>query len=87
MAAPRCCTVVMKSPFSQASSATASVMALPATVPCATSGYCEDEWLPQMITFFTSLTGVLVRSATWTSSQRAVQSARHDGELREQFLA
>lgn len=76
MAAPRCCTVEMKSPESQASSATASLMGLPAAVPCATSGYWLEEWLPQMMQFFTSLTGMPVRSATCAPTQLAT-SAHH----------
>lgn len=47
----------MKSPLSQASSFTASYA--PISAPCTstlawcTSGYWVDEWLPQMMTFFT----------------------------------
>ena len=55
-AAPRCCTVVMNSPESHSESVTTDVMGLPPTEPCETSGYCVDEWLPQMMTFLTSST-------------------------------
>ena len=43
-------------------------MGLPFTVPWFTSGYCELLWLPQMVTFLTSVTGTLARSAIWPSA-------------------
>lgn len=64
MAAPRCCTVSMNSPCRYLSSPMASLMGLPAAVPCVTSGYCVLEWLPQMMTFLTSVTGMPVFRAT-----------------------
>jgi hypothetical protein len=66
MAAPRCCTVVMNSPSNHASSSTAALMGFPATVPWLTSGYWVLEWLPQMMTFLTSLTFAPVFRATCT---------------------
>ena len=39
-------------------------MGVPCTVPWLTSGYCVEEWLPQMMTFFTSDTGTFNRSET-----------------------
>ena len=75
MAAPRCCTVETKPPFSQASSCTASRMGAPPTVPCATSGNWLLEWLPQMMTFRTSVTCAPTRSATW-EEQHSPKQAR-----------
>ena len=49
MLTPRFWTVVTNSPSSQ-SFGRASSTGLPAAVACRTSGYCVDEWLPQMIT-------------------------------------
>jgi len=46
----------MNSPESHSESVTTDVMGLPPTEPCETSGYCVDEWLPQMMTFLTSST-------------------------------
>eukprot|EP00955_Chlamydomonas_euryale_P071139 360973-Chlamydomonas_euryale.AAC.10 len=68
IAAPRCCTVEMNSPSSHASSDTASRMGLSTTVPWLTSGYWVLEWLPQMMTFFTCVTGTPTRSATCASA-------------------
>ena len=39
-------------------------MGFPLTVPWLTSGYWVDEWLPQMVTFLTSLEVTPQRSAT-----------------------
>ena len=62
MAAPRCCTVVMNSPLSHSSLLTTLRIGSPPTVPWLTSGYCVEEWLPQMMAFFTSVTGFPVFS-------------------------
>jgi hypothetical protein len=50
MAAPRFCTVVMKSPRSQAASVMTSVAGLPPISALAKSGYWVAEWLPQIAT-------------------------------------
>merc|ERR1719476_1326582 len=55
MAAPRFCTLVTKSVSSQAWSHFC-ITRSPETVACLTSGYCVDEWLPQMNTPETSET-------------------------------
>lgn len=60
--APRCWMVVMNSPLSHSSSFTTSRIGFPPTVPWLTSGYCVDEWFPQMMAFFTSVTGCPVFS-------------------------
>ena len=62
MVAPLCCTVEMNSPFSHSSSLTTCLMGCPPTVPWLTSGYCVEEWLPQIMAFFTSVTGLPVFS-------------------------
>ena len=64
VAAPRFCTVVVKSPFSQASSLTACAAATPSMVAWCQSGYWVLEWLPQIVTFFTSVTSRPVLVAT-----------------------
>ena len=56
MAAPRFCTVGMKSFSSQAWSLTASAAFLPLISAWKMSGYCVAEWLPQMVILARSLT-------------------------------
>ena len=53
IATPRCCTVGMKSDFSQ-SRPTRSIADCPLTRAWNTSGYWVAEWFPQIITFCTS---------------------------------
>src|SRR5687767_1929715 len=53
-AAPRCCTVGMKS-FSIQSWLTSDLAGLPPTTQCDRSGYCVELWLPQMIILSMSL--------------------------------
>ena len=57
MAAPRFCTVVMKSPRSHSSSPMTSAAGLPPMRALAKSGNWVAEWLPQMATLVTSATG------------------------------
>src|SRR5207302_10911751 len=52
-AAPRFCTVVMKSPPSQAASLITSGAGRPPMRAFFASGYCVAEWLPQMVMFVT----------------------------------
>mmetsp|Transcript_4635 Transcript_4635/g.12341 ORF Transcript_4635/g.12341 Transcript_4635/m.12341 type:complete len:288 (+) Transcript_4635:360-1223(+) len=76
-AAPRLCTVLMNAPSSHARSSV-SRTASPSTLAWRTSGYCVDEWLPQMKTSSTLLRGFFAASATidvarlWSSRVRAV---------------
>src|SRR5690348_18361064 len=63
IAAPRCCTVGMNS-FSYHAWSTSDNAGLPLTVAWWRSGYCVDEWLPQMITFATSVLCAPVLVAT-----------------------
>ena len=69
IAAPRCWTVVMNSPFNHSSFLTSSRTGFSPDEVCTlawlTSGYCVDEWFPQMITFLTSDTGTLNLSEIW----------------------
>ena len=53
----------MNSWFKYLSSPMTCRMGLPPMVPWLTSGYWVEEWLPQMITFCTSLTETLAFSA------------------------
>mmetsp|Transcript_2223 Transcript_2223/g.5243 ORF Transcript_2223/g.5243 Transcript_2223/m.5243 type:complete len:228 (+) Transcript_2223:452-1135(+) len=69
MAAPRCCTVAMNSPFRYASSPMASRMGTPPASPWLTSGYCVEEWLPQIMQFLTSRTGTPVFCDTCPSAR------------------
>src|SRR5581483_6763303 len=65
MAAPRFCTVVMKSPCSQAVSEITSVARLPPMRALPKSGNWVAEWLPQMATLVTSETGTPAFLASW----------------------
>src|SRR5690606_31279812 len=69
IAAPRLATVGMKSSVSQAVSAATSAPGRPPTSAWNRSGYCEAEWLPQIVSFLISDTGVPVRAATWDSAR------------------
>src|SRR5690606_19922495 len=62
IAAPRLATVGMKSSVSQAVSAATSAPGRPPTSAWNRSGYCEAEWLPQIVSFLISDTGVPVRA-------------------------
>ena len=55
IAAPRCCTVGMKS-FSVQLASTSEVAALPFTKQWLISGYWVAEWLPQMVILRMSFT-------------------------------
>ncbi len=65
----------------QASSATAErtdfTPSGPSTTAWLTSGYWEDEWLPQMMTFFTDETATPNRSATWPRALLWSSLVRH----------
>src|SRR5580698_8760719 len=73
MAAPRFCTVEMKSPRSHSLSVMTSVAGLPPIFALAKSGYWVAEWLPQMATLVTSATGAL---DFWASCALALFSSR-----------
>src|SRR5258706_10298158 len=62
-AAPRCCTVGMKSLSIQAWS-TRSLAVLPSTLAWNMSGYCVAEWLPQIVMFVTDATCTPVFAAS-----------------------
>ncbi len=68
IAAPRCCTVGMKS-FSYQSRSTSSKAGLPATLVWARSGYWVALWLPQMIMLSTSVTRLPVFCASWVRAR------------------
>src|SRR5437868_4698487 len=55
IAAPRCCTVGMKSLSSHFWSPMRSAAFLPLTSAWKTSGYCVAEWLPQIVILVTSV--------------------------------
>mmetsp|Transcript_14222 Transcript_14222/g.20675 ORF Transcript_14222/g.20675 Transcript_14222/m.20675 type:complete len:227 (-) Transcript_14222:61-741(-) len=80
-AAPRCCTVLMKSPCSHAALSTAlGTGFLPesvCTVAKVTSGYCVDEWLPQMVTPSTAdgFTFIFIATCDWARLQSSRVSA------------
>ena len=59
----------MKSSVSQAVSAATSAPGRPPTSAWNRSGYCEAEWLPQMVSFLMSATGVPVLAATCESAR------------------
>src|SRR5215472_17577916 len=63
MAAPRCCTVGMNSLRTQLSS-TSFAAGLPFTVAALISGYCVEEWLPQMVRRLMSVTWLPVFPAS-----------------------
>ena len=64
MAAPRFCTVVMKSPRSHSPSVMTSVAGLPPMRALAKSGNWVAEWLPQMATLVTSATSAPALAAS-----------------------
>src|SRR5436190_24319158 len=66
MAAPRCCTVERKSPWSQDKSWMTSVAGLPLIFALRKSGYWVAEWLPQMAALVTAVTG----TAAFVASRR-----------------
>ena len=85
MAAPRFCTVVMKSPRSHSPSVMTSVAGLPPMRALAKSGNWVAEWLPQMATLVTSATGRPALAASWAlarfSSRRVMANQRSAGHL------
>ena len=68
MAAPRCCTVGMKS-FSYQAWSTSDSAFLPPTVVLCRSGYWVELWLPQMMTFSMSLPCTPVLLASWLTAR------------------
>ena len=83
MAAPRFCTVVMKSPRSHSPSVITSVAGLPPMRALAKSGNWVAEWLPQMATLVTSATGAPALAASCAlarfSSRRVMANQRSAG--------
>ena len=83
MAAPRFCTVVMKSPRSQSSSPMTPAAGFPPMRALAKSGNWVAEWLPQMATFVTSATGTPAFAASCAlarfSSRRVMANQRSAG--------
>ncbi len=83
MAAPRFCTVVMKSPCSQSWSVITSVANVPPMRALAKSGNCVAEWLPQMDMLVTEATGAPALWASWAlarfSSSRVMANQRSAG--------
>src|SRR5690606_9290337 len=69
IAAPRFCTVSRKLVFSQVSSEITWGMGLPPIVLFAKSGNIVGEWLPQIASFLTSVTGLPLRSASWVTAR------------------
>src|SRR5262245_24618251 len=65
IAAPRFCTVGMKSFSSQAWSLMVGHTFLPSASAWKTSGYWVAEWLPHTVTLCTSSTGFLIFCAIW----------------------
>src|SRR5665213_251607 len=82
-AAPRFCTVEMKSPCSQAASSMTSVAGLPSMRALAKSGNWVAEWLPQMARLLTEATGTPALWASWLlarfSSSRVMANHRSAG--------
>src|SRR5690348_3045966 len=68
IAAPRCCTVGMKS-FSYQAWSTSDSALLPSTVAWCRSGYWVELWLPQMVTFLISVVCLPVFSASCESAR------------------
>src|SRR5678810_912748 len=65
MAAPRFCTVGMKSFSSQAWSLIIGQTFLPSASAWKTSGYCVAEWLPHTVTLRIAVTGLEIFWAIW----------------------
>src|ERR1700761_2115256 len=65
IAAPRFCTVGMKSFSIQSWSPIVSAALAPLTLALNTSGYWVAEWLPQIVMLVTSLMAAPVFLATW----------------------
>ena len=63
--APRFWTVGKKVVLNQSASLITSAAIFPLIVAWAASGNCVDEWLPQMMTFFTLATSVPALLASW----------------------
>src|SRR5688572_1665729 len=87
IAAPRCCTVGMKS-FSTHCWSTRSPAFFPSTLVWKMSGYWVAEWLPQIVMLVTDVTCTAVFAATcaharlWSSRVIAVNRSRAiDGAL------
>mmetsp|Transcript_5883 Transcript_5883/g.19208 ORF Transcript_5883/g.19208 Transcript_5883/m.19208 type:complete len:261 (-) Transcript_5883:78-860(-) len=78
MAAPRFCTVVIKSPCSQASSPMTAGAALPPMVACAASGNWVDEWFPHTATLRTSDGATPAFRASWLVARLWSRRVRHD---------
>src|SRR5262245_57953315 len=83
MAAPRFCTVGMKSPSHHAVSVMTSVAPRPAMRALAASGYWVAEWLPQMVMLVTCSTGTPALRASCDlarfSSSRVMANQRSRG--------
>ena len=83
MAAPRFCTVVMKSPSSHAWSVMTDVVGWPPIVELAKSGNCVAEWLPQIAICLTSATDTPAFLASWVCarfwSRRVIANQRSAG--------
>src|SRR5215475_2832712 len=83
MAAPRCCTELMNSPLSHASSLMTSVTGLPLILACLKSGYCVEEWLPQTARLVTAVMSTPAFFASWDlarfSSRRVIANQRSRG--------
>src|SRR6201996_7477685 len=69
IAAPRFCTVGMKSFSIHAWSSIASAPLPPLTLAWNTSGYWVAEWLPQIVMLVTSLMAEPVFDATWAMAR------------------
>src|SRR2546421_6230503 len=80
IAAPRLATVGTKSLSSQAWSTSTL---LPDTSACWTEGYCVAEWLPQMASFLSSVTGTPSFLESWARarlwSRRGIAGERAAG--------
>ena len=91
IAAPRCCTVGMKSPSSHAWSSITAAAVPPGTSQWTRSGYWVAEWLPQMVIRDTSLTLVPSFWATWVRarlwSRRIMAVKRSSGTSGALFMA
>src|SRR5215469_7615525 len=91
IAAPRCWTVEINSPLSQASSLMTSVADLPLTLALVKSGYWVAEWLPQMVMLVTAVTSTPAFLASWAlarfSSRRVMAKKRSRGMSFALFMA
>src|SRR5262245_43904773 len=84
IAAPRFCTVGMKSPSSQAWSPTFSATEVPPTLAWNASGYWVAEWLPQIVMLVTSVTATPSLAAAWALARlwsRRVMAVKRLGSM------